>query len=421
MKFPKQLHLNDVLGFALGISLAFAGWSPFEFFGVLHPVGTLLNTLAIIIGPVIAGFSLLVHSRIRPNSGILLVAFGLCLYLLISWFDAPVSARPQLLTAMQVFTPLLILPVLSRNNTSAVRLGILTMLVLVVLMVVIFDTSFVHEIIKGSFGARYGADRDIPLRVARTFLFLALMGLAVVFFDPNRWARLIMLPLSGLLLILGFVCGHRGPIIGFVLALFTFFLPTNMRNNKLKLSLLLLIGLLCGIYFFIMIFMPTTYARFTEVDASMDARLWLYQESVQSISLFGHGYFSLGDYVHNIFLGLLHDHGVIALVVFLVVLGHAIQAAAKIYLDHRNAALLWPLSCLVYYLTVFQFSFSLYNPGIWISVLLPLALYQPSSGKECRFHGKSRADYRFSTDGIMVRETRQVAKLVLPAPSSYYK
>jgi hypothetical protein len=372
-----RFQFRWVVAFVIAVPLTTSAWSIFDFLNTQLFVKTILNVLYIVIVPVAAIFVSMRRGYFIRLGLPLFYSYLLLFYIFVVWCFSSISIKPPLGDFLATFSITLVIPMLCQVDIRLIRTSVLYFMLLVIGLFLIHNLATLLDILAGTFYARLGSDDGNPLPAARLFLFCAFSALLTLWKDGRLLIRIAALPCAILALAFGMACGQRGPILGFFMAMITVvFFVRSGSGYSIGGRVVLIAVIASSGWWFIANYLPVTHQRFFGSDNSNYERLRLYKQSFADISLLGEGVFSLGSYSHNLFLEMLQDYGVVGLGLLLSLTANAFYSAVMLHMKHGSTDTLWLLGTLVYYLTVHQFSFSLFNPALWIALLLPTALYR---------------------------------------------
>lgn len=332
----------------------------------------MMNLFLVFIAPVFAVAGN--FPRIRNRNGYKLIP----LLFLIVWvfinvvIGSPREYWPSQTEIITIFLSVLIATQVTHNELRRVRHFVLLLAGVFSMYVLIFAMPTLNAIFAGMLTDRLGRDISPAILIIfpRVMYTMIITSIISVVAEKTLWIRLYACVVLILPLIIAISTGGRGPMIAFLASALVLFYGFIKR----PILLVGLTGLVAGTvtigYNYIITYLPVLLQR--RLDALDSGRIALWGEILRTekISFFGHGPSYVG--MHNIFLEMLFDYGVIGMAAFLLFLGTSIYTVYRYYTKTKDVDSLWVISLLVLQVTAQQFSLNIFYGGLWAALVLPL-------------------------------------------------
>ncbi|MHB8893778.1 MAG: O-antigen ligase family protein [Candidatus Geothermincolia bacterium] len=329
----------------------------------------LMNWFLVFIAPVVAIAGNFPRMRIRNVHELLPLLF-LSVWIFVNVVVNPREYWPSQTEMITIFLSVIIATQVTRHELRRVRHFVLLLAGVFSVYVLVFAMPTLIAIVSGMMTDRLGRNISPAILIIfpRVMYIMVVTSILSAVVEKTIWIRVYACATILLPLIIGITTGGRGPMIAFLTSALVLLYAFKKRP-------FLLAGLVAGAvtlgYNYIINYLPVLLQR--RLDALDSGRIGLWEEilSTEKISLFGHGPTSVG--MHNIFLEMLFNYGVIGFTAFLLFIGTSIYAGYRYYAKTKDVDSLWVMSLFVLQLTAQQFSLDVFYGGLWAALVLPLA------------------------------------------------
>ncbi len=364
---------------ASGLLLLFGRGGMFAVFGEYTLLDRVLNILLLTITPLFFCFLLL-----KRLPGYLRVMWPLLL--LMVWvsttliYNPGTSYFPDRTSLITLAYSIFICSQVNHKDLKFLRYVILFFGAFFSLMVLI-NQSYLNELLNsGILRYRLGLDTSVAniIIYPRAMYAIVYTSLVTFLMKERIWFRLGALVFAVLPLMVALATANRGTAVAFALAS-CLFVILQIRSRRIIgfLSAALFVIMTWFIYPIILDLFPV-FARRVMLEG--DSGRWeIWKPVLEQVSLFGFGVPS--EYVHNIFLEFLHDHGLIGLFLFLFLLFHVLGRVWRLFSHTGDLNVLWALGLWAFQMTAQQFSLNIYMAGsLWASFALMIGI---TIGEKC--------------------------------------